>query len=142
MKHSSPLEDTICSILAECRRIAIVGLSEKPWRDSNRIARYLLDQGYDVVPVTPAAPEILGIKCYPDLASVPGPVELVNIFRRPEHIPAIVDMAIRSGVRAIWMQLGLADEVSAARARDSGLRVVMDSCIMVEHRRHFGRQPD
>ena len=137
MKHRSPLDDTVCSILQECRRVAIVGMSEKPWRDSNRIGRYLLDHGYQVLPVTPAVSEILGIKCYPDLAAVPGPVELVDIFRRPEYIPAIVDEAIQVGAKAVWMQLGLADETAAARARRAGLRVVMDSCIMVEHQLHF-----
>ncbi len=141
MTHRSPTDDTVCSVLKECRRIAIVGLSEKPWRDSNRIGRYLLDHGYEVLPVNPSAPEILGRTSYPDLAAVPRPVDLVSVFRRREHIPELVDQAIRSGAKNLWMQSGLTDDASAARARSAGLRVIMDACIMVEHIRHFGGPP-
>lgn len=130
------MDETIRRILRECSRIAVVGLSDRPWRPSHRVARYLLEQGYDVIPVNPQAHEILGRRCYPALTAVPGPVDLVDIFRRAEHIPGIVDEAIRIGARAVWMQSGLADEASAERARRAGLWVVMDRCIMIEHGRH------
>lgn len=138
MKHPDPLEDTICRILKECRRIAVVGISDKPWRDSNRIARYLLSQGYEILPVNPKVTEVLGLPSYPDLLSVPGPIDVVDIFRRPEHIPEIVDQAVKAGASVIWMQSGLADTDAAERARRHGLRVVMDRCIMVEHGHHSG----
>jgi predicted CoA-binding protein len=130
------MDETIRRILRECSRIAVVGLSDKPWRPSHRVARYLLEHGYDVIPVNPQAHEILGRRCYPALIAVPGPVDLVDIFRRAEHIPGIVDEAIRIGARAVWMQSGLADEASAERARRAGLWVVMDRCIMIEHGRY------
>ena len=137
MKLTDSPEDTIRFVLQEYRRIAVVGLSDKPWRDSNRVARYLIDHGYEVLPVNPEVPEALGCKSFPDLLSVPGPVELVDVFRRPEHIPAIVDQAIVAGARAIWLQSGLRDEAGAARARKAGIHMVMDRCIMVEHRLRF-----
>ncbi len=129
------MDDTIGRILRECRRVAVVGLSDKPWRPSHRVARYLLEHGYDVIPVNPEAREILGRKCYPDLAAVPPPVDLVDIFRRVEHIPAIVDDAVRIGAKAVWMQSGLAHEAAAEKARGAGLWVVMDRCIMIDHQR-------
>lgn len=138
MKHSNALDETICAILMNYNRIAVVGLSDRTWRDSYRVARYMIDGGYSIVPVNPAVSEVFGLQSYPDLASVPGPVQVVNIFRRIEHVPGVVDEAIRAGARAVWMQLGLADEQAAERARKAGLLVVMDRCIMVEHRRHLG----
>jgi len=134
-KQDPDIERTIRDVLGSFRRIAVVGVSDKPWRPSYRIARYLLEQGYEVLPVNPGLKEFLGRRCYPDLAAAPGPVEVVDIFRRPEHIPGIVEAAIAAGARAVWMQSGLRDDSSAARARQAGLRVVMDRCIMVEHRR-------
>ncbi len=133
-----PLDQTICSILTEYKRIAVVGLSDRRSRDSNRVAAYLLARGYTILPVNPEIPGALGLTSYPDLASVPGPLEVVNIFRRQEHLAGVVDQAIALGARAIWMQSGLADEEAAGRARAAGLRVVMNRCIMVEHGRHLG----
>ncbi len=142
MKHPDQLADTIRQILKESHRIAVIGISEKPWRDSNRVARYLLSKGYEILPVNPNVAEALGIKSYPDLPSVPGQIDIVNIFRRPEHIPEIVDQAIQAGAGAIWMQSGLADVNAAERARRAGLHVIMDRCIMVEHHRVFGSNQD
>ncbi len=138
MNHRTPLDDTICMILREYRRVAMVGLSGKPWRDSNRVAVYLQQQGYTILPVNPEISEVFGMKPYPDLLAAPRPVEVVDIFRRKEFIPAIVDMAIAVGAKAVWMQRGLEDEVSAKRARDAGLLVVMDRCMAVEHSLHAG----
>ncbi len=138
MKRPDRLEDTIRHILKESHRIAVVGISDKPWRDSNRIARYLVLQGYEVLPVNPMVAEVQGIKSYPDLLSVPGHIDVVDIFRRQEHIPQIVDQAIKADAGAIWMQSGLTHDDAAESARRAGLLVVMDRCIMVEHRHLFG----
>lgn len=138
MNHYTPLDDTICMVLREFRRIAVVGLSDKPWRDSNRVAAYLLRHGYTILPVNPEIDEVFGLKCYSDLAAAPRPVEVVDIFRRKEFIPAIVDQAIKIGARAVWMQSGLKDEDSTGRARKAGLSVVMNRCMAVEHSRHIG----
>ncbi len=139
MNHSTPLDDTICMILREFKRIAVVGLSDKPWRDSNRVAAYLLRHGYAILPVNPEIDEVFGLKSYPDLAAAPRTVEVVDIFRGKEFIPAAVDQAIEIGAKAVWMQSGLEDEDSAERARKAGLSVVMNRCMAVEHSRHIGQ---
>ena len=125
-------------ILQQYRRIAIVGLSSNPYRPSHFVAVYLAQHGYEVTPVNPKETEILGRKCYPSLKEVPQPLEIVDIFREPSAIPAIVDEAIACHAKVIWMQLGLIDEASARRARDAGLQVVMDRCIKIEHARFRG----
>jgi predicted CoA-binding protein len=127
--------EEIRDILVGARRIAVVGHSDDPSRDSHRIGRYLAAHGFEVFPVNPNARSTPDLRFYPDLASVPGPIDIVDIFRRPEHIPAIVDEAIRIGAKTVWMQLGLVHDAAAETARAAGLRVVMDRCIMVEHRR-------
>ena len=128
----------IGEILDSSKTIAIVGLSDKPDRDSNRVARYLREHGYVVIPVNPALAEAMGTRCYPDLASIPPDIaiDIVDIFRKPEFIPAIVDEAIARGAKVVWMQLGLAHNAAAEKARAAGLRIVMDRCIKVEHARH------
>ena len=114
-------------------RIAIVGLSSKPARDSNHVARYLLKHGYEIVPVNPNEEEVLGLECYPDLASVPGPIHMVDIFRRSDAAGEVVDQAIAVGAAAVWLQFGVIDREAAQRAREAGLRVIMDRCTKVEH---------
>jgi len=126
--------EEIRDILKGARRIAVVGHSDRPDRDSYRIGRYLADQGYEVFAVNPQAASTSELRFYPDLASIPPPIDIVDIFRRPEAIPAIVDEAIRVGARVIWMQEGLAHNAAADRARAAGLRVVMNRCIFKEHR--------
>jgi len=126
--------DEIRDLLKGARRIAVVGHSERPDRDSYRIGRYLAAQGYEVFAVNPQAASTPGLRFYPDLASVPPPIDIVDIFRKPDAIPAIVEEAIRVGARAIWMQEGLAHNAAADRARAAGLRVVMNRCILKEHR--------
>jgi uncharacterized protein len=114
----------------------VVGLSDKPDRDSNRIARYLQEQGYRVLPVNPMLKEVLGEKAYPSLAQIPAEIriDIVDIFRRSEEVPPIVDEAVQRGVGAVWMQLGVVHEGAAARARAAGIPVAQDLCIMVTHR--------
>lgn len=120
-------------ILKSSRTIALVGLSPKPDRPSYRVASYLKEQGYNIIPVNPAEKEILGETCYPDLASVPMSIDVVDIFRRSEEVPSIMAEAIRIGARAVWMQEGVINEEAANRAREAGLMVVMDKCMLKEH---------
>ena len=127
--------DTIEKILKESKTIAVVGLSPDPARPSHSVARYLQAQGYRIIPVNPFVGEVLGEKSYPDLASVPEAVDVVDIFRRPQHVPAIVEAAIAKGARAVWMQEGIVHHEAAARAREAGLMVVMDLCMFREHQR-------
>ncbi|MDP9361041.1 MAG: CoA-binding protein [Acidobacteriota bacterium] len=126
---------TEAEILRAYRTIAVVGLSNDRTRDSHSVSQYMQAAGYRVVPVNPEETEVLGEKAYRDLASVPEPVEIVDIFRRPEYVPAIVDEAIAIGAKVIWMQQGIVNEEAAARAHAAGLEVVMDRCIRTEHRR-------
>ena len=122
-------------ILNFSRVVAVVGLSSKPDRPSYKVASYLKEQGYEIIPVNPTEKEILGEPCYPDLASIPELVDVVDIFRRSEEAPPIVEETIRMGARAVWMQEGVINEEAAARAREAGLIVVMDKCMRKEHRR-------
>ena len=127
--------DTIEKILKDSKTIAVVGLSPDPARPSHGVARYLQAQGYRIIPVNPIVEEILGEKSYPDLASLPEEVDVVDIFRRSRHVPAIVEAAIAKGARAVWMQEGIVHQEAAARAREAGLMVVTDRCMLKEHRR-------
>src|SRR5512136_1339606 len=134
---SNASEREIDEILASARTIAVVGLSEKPDRESHMVARYLQANGYRIIPVNPGVAEVLGERSYADLASIPPEIaiDVVDIFRRPEFIPAIVDAAIARGARAVWMQRGLVHNEAAGKARTAGLGVVMDRCMKVEHSR-------
>jgi predicted CoA-binding protein len=126
------IEDTI---LNGYRSVAVVGLSPDPNRPSHKVASYLAQHGYEIIPVNPDAREILGRPSYPDLQSLPQSAEIVDIFRRSEEVMPIVDDAIKIGARAVWMQEGVINEAAAARARDAGLLVVMNKCMLKEHRR-------
>jgi uncharacterized protein len=130
----------IKELLERARTIAVVGCSPKPDRDSHKVAAYLQVAGYRVIPVNPVADEILGEKVYPDLASIPPDVllDIVDVFRRPEHIPAVVDAVLERGAGALWLQLGCGHAESEQRAADAGLDVVSDKCIKIEHRNGFG----
>ncbi len=123
----------ISLLLKKYRNIAIVGLSPKKNRPSNQVAVYLMEAGYNIIPVNPGQQEILGKKCYPDLESIPEPIEIVDIFRRPEDLPPIVESAIKIGAKVIWMQQGIVNEDAAAIAKKAGLTVVMDRCLKVDH---------
>jgi predicted CoA-binding protein len=132
-KNATP--DEIREILLSSRVIAVVGLSPNPARPSHGVAAYLQSHGFTIIPVNPSVSELLGEKSYPDLASIPRAIDIVDIFRRSEALASVVDAAIAVRARAVWMQQGLVDNAAAARARAAGLSVVMNKCIMVEHRR-------
>jgi len=120
-------------ILERFRRVAVVGISDRPERPSHRVAAYLRRAGYTVLPVNPRLPRVLDGPCFPRLADVPPPVEVVDIFRRSELAGTVVDEAIAAGAKAVWMQEGVVDAAAAARARAAGLLVVMDRCMMRDH---------
>jgi predicted CoA-binding protein len=124
---------TIPEILAAYKTIAVVGLSSRTWRPSFAVSEYMKKVGYTIIPVNPNETEVLGAKAWPSLEEVPVPVEIVNVFRRPEHVPEIVRSAIRIGARVVWMQEGVVHEAAAREARDAGLEVIMDRCLLKEH---------
>jgi len=121
-------------ILETVKTMAVVGLSSKETRPGYTVPAYMQREGYRIIPVNPNLTNALGETAYPDLLSVPEPVELVLIFRRPEYVPPVVEQAIEIGARVVWMQLGIVNEEAAAQARAAGLEVVMDSCIAIDHK--------
>lgn len=124
----------IGEILRSARTIAVVGLSSKRWRASYGVAEYLQRAGYRIIPVNPRETEVLGERAWPDLDSVPEAIDIVDIFRRSELVPEIVEAAIRKGAKVVWMQDGVTHEAAARRAQAAGLAVIMDRCILREHR--------
>jgi len=130
--------EVIRDLLHRATTVAIVGLSDKKERASNFVGSYLKAEGYKIIPVNPLKKEILGEVCYPDLKSIPVPVDIVDVFRRPDEMVAIVKEAIEIKAKAIWMQLGLVNREAADLAREAGLLVVMDRCMKMEHGRFSG----
>jgi len=130
--------NTLRRILNDYKRVAVVGLSTDWSRPSNFAAKYMLDHGFEMIPVNPRYDEILGQKCYPDLKSIPGPVDIVDLFQRAERVPLFVEDAIEIGAKVLWMQLGIINQEAANQAEDAGLEVVMDRCIKIEYARLFG----
>ncbi len=128
----------IRELLQKSRTIAVVGLSSKRTRPSHGVAEYMQSAGYRIIPVNPHESEVLGEKSYPSLEAVQEPVDIVSVFRRAEFVPEIVEAAIRMGAKAVWMQEGVVHEAAAEKARQAGLTVVMDRCILKEHRRMVG----
>ncbi|MBT7616013.1 MAG: CoA-binding protein [Calditrichaeota bacterium] len=130
-----PLNDqsVIKEILATKGKIVIVGLSPKPERDSNRVAQYMIGHGYEIVPVNPMSQEILGRKCYPSIADVPGEIAVVDVFRKSDDVPPIVEQAIAKGAKFLWLQLGVVHQEAAQTALNAGMGVVMNKCIKIEH---------
>ena len=126
---------TTAELLQSARTIAVVGLSSKRYRPSFGVADYMQHAGYRIIPVNPREREVLGETSYPDLDSIPEPIDIVDIFRRSEFVPDIVEAAIRKGAKAVWMQEGVAHDAAARRAEAAGLFVVMDRCILKDHRR-------
>jgi predicted CoA-binding protein len=130
----NPIEE----VLRGSRTVAIVGLSSKEDRPSHRVGRYLQSKGYRIIPVNPGEAEVLGQRSYPDLVSIPEPVDVVDIFRRSADVPPVVEEAIKVKAKVVWMQEGIVNEQAAKRARSAGLKVVMDHCMRKEHIRLFG----
>ena len=127
--------DPIAEILKRCRTIAVVGLSSNPFRPSYGVTEYMQRAGYRIIPVNPNETEVLGERSYARLEDVPEKVEIVDVFRRVDEVPAVVESAIRVGARVVWMQLGIESGRAAEKARDAGIVVVEDACILVEHRK-------
>ena len=130
--------ELILSILRRYNRVAMVGLSANPNRPSYFAATYLRDYGFQITPVNPSYEQVMGLPCYPALRDVPGPLEVVDIFRKAEEVPALVEEAIELGAKVIWMQLGVIHLEARQRALDAGLEVVMDRCMKIEHARFHG----
>jgi uncharacterized protein len=135
---SAASEEYAKTILDRSRTVAVVGISHKEERDSHKVAKYLKEHGYTVIPVNPKYKEVLGEKCYPDLKAVPEHIDVVDIFRNIEAIPGIVDEAVAVAANTVWMQRGLVHEGAAEKARSAGLSVVMDECMMEAHFRIIG----
>jgi hypothetical protein len=125
--------ELIEEILNQAKTVAVVGLSPKPGRPSGSIAAYLQNEGYRVIPVNPALEEALGEKAYPSISAIPEKVDLADVFRRAEHIPAVVDDAIAAGVKYLWIQEGIINHEAARKAEQAGIGVVMDRCIFRDH---------
>lgn len=125
-------------LVREARTVAVVGLSDNPGRPSFGVARYLRNSGLEIFPVNPTLTTWQGVTAYPSLSALPGPVDVVDVFRRPEHVPAIAREAVDLGAGALWLQLGVISPEGAAIAADGGLDVVMDRCMAVEHREVVG----
>jgi uncharacterized protein len=136
LKGDRPMDNELLKdILTHAKTIAVVGLSRSPGKESHAVARYLQGQGYRVIPVNPNAEELLGEKSYPDLLSIPEPVDIVNIFRPSSAVMPIALQAVEINSASLWMQVGIVHHEAARIATQAGMRVVMDRCIMVDHRR-------
>ena len=133
-------DEEMKEILESAKTVASVGLSGNKEKVSNGVGAYLLEHGYQVIPVNPTTDEILGKKSYPDLSSVPERIDVVQVFRRPEDVPPVVDEAIKVGAKVVWMQEGIVNEEAAQKAREAGLQVVMDACMRATHKRLIGPQ--
>ena len=130
-----PSADPIFDILTKYKAIAVVGLSSNPARPSYGVTEYMQSSGYHIIPVNPNETDVLGEPSYPRLEDAPQKIEIVDVFRRPEEVAPVVDAAIRVGAKVIWMQLGIANEAAAEKARAAGITVVMDACMLVEHKK-------
>ena len=129
--------DPITAVLERYTTLVVVGLSAKPTRPSHGVAAYMKDRGYRIIPVNPNEQVIFGEKVYPSLQDVPAPLDVVVIFRKPEHVPDLVETAIRKGAKVIWMQEGVVHEAASCRAREAGLEVIQDRCILKEYAKRF-----
>jgi predicted CoA-binding protein len=133
MSFVNPSPEEICRLLREVRSVAVVGLSPQPARPSYRVAQALQGFGYRILPVRPLVAEVLGEKAYPDLESLPEIPDIVDVFRAPEHVPAIVESCIKLGIKKLWLQDGVVHEAAALRAQQAGITVVMDRCMFRDH---------
>ena len=131
-------DEKVARILSQARRVAVVGLSDKPWRASHGVARYLQQSGYEILPVNPNIDETLGQRSFARLEDIGEPIDIIDVFRRPEFVGDLVEPALRSGAKLVWMQEGIHDAEAAHLLRQNGIEVVMDRCLMVEHMRLLG----
>ncbi len=131
--YIDPSPEEIRLILENAKKIAVIGLSPKEERPSNRVAKYLMEHGYDIIPVNPGQKEIFSIKCYSSISDIPFEVDVADLFLNPDRIPSAVDQAIKKGIKVIWMQLGIYHHEAARKAVNSGVKVIMDRCIKIEH---------
>ena len=138
LPDDNPPSDEIEDIIRKSKRIAIVGLSPKEERDSNKVAKYLMENGYEIIPVNPGQKEILGQKCYKTLKEIPFPVDVADLFLNPTRVPPVVDQAIEKAIGVIWMQLGVIHNEAAQKAREAGITVLMNKCIKQEHEKMVG----
>ncbi len=136
----SPDKGLAAELLKKAKTVAVVGISYKEDRDSHKVAKYLKEHGYKIIPVNPGLKEVLGEPCYPNLKSIPEHIDVVDVFRNIEAIPGIVDEAISVGAGSVWMQLGLKHDEAAKKARNAGIPVVMDLCMKIEHARLFDKK--
>jgi uncharacterized protein len=127
--------DPITQLLRKSKTIAVVGLSSNPMRPSHEVASYLQRAGYQIIPVNPNESEVLGQKSYARLEDIPVPIDIVDVFRRPDHIPGVVDSAIAIGAKCLWLQQGLTHALAAAKAQAAGLLVIQDACLFIEHKK-------
>jgi len=134
-EYQNPSDDRIREILQKYKKVTVVGLSSDQTRPSNSVARYLQKKGFKIIPVNPNESEVLGEKAYPNLSTIPEKVEIVDIFRRPEQVPSIVDEAIEIGALVVWMQEGVINHPAALKASEKGITVVMDKCMLKECRK-------
>ena len=133
---AQPTQASTLGALLAMKRVAVVGASNDESRAGNYVPAFLMEHGYEIIPVNPSYPTVLGQPCYPSLAQVPGPIELVLVFRRPEYCPQVVRQAIAAGARGVWLQAGIVSEEAKRLAREAGLWYIEDRCMMVEVRRH------
>lgn len=135
--ESDKCSDSEIREILSMKNVAVVGMSKNPEKDAHLIPKYLMNSGYNVIPVNPTADEILGKKCYKNLHEIPGNVDIVDVFRPSEDVPPIVKDAIAKGVKVVWMQLGISNEEATKEASEKGIKVVYNRCMMKEHRRLF-----
>ncbi|MBW2083320.1 MAG: CoA-binding protein [Deltaproteobacteria bacterium] len=133
MPEYNPPSEEILEILRKVKKIAIVGLSPKENRDSNKVARYLMKQGYEIIPVNPGQRQILGQTCYKSLSDIPFDVDMADLFLNPKRVPPVVGQAIDKGIPIIWMQLGVVHNEAARKAMEAGIQVIMNKCVKMEH---------
>lgn len=126
------------NILKSVHTVACVGVSSNPQKPSYGIFQYLVEAGYHMIPVNPTVPDVMGLPSYPDLTSIPQKIDVVQVFRKPEDVPPVVEQAIQAGAKVVWMQEGIVNPRAARQAEEAGLQVVMDRCMMKTHQRLLG----
>lgn len=138
MTYKIPSDQDLTNILKETRRIAVVGISDKPDRPSYRVSKYLLDAGYEIIPINPTLEQVHGIKAVKSLSDIEGDVDMINVFRRSEETVSVAEAAARTKAKVLWLQLGIYNDQAAEIAQHAGQQVVMDRCILIDHQRLLG----